>query len=208
MWFQAMAIAPVAAGAAIGTTWPTPDGRSSATSRAIIPPSEPPVTTAQRSMPRASARAHSARASSRAVIAGNDGPHGAAGGGILERRPGRAVVAAEEVRAQDADDVRVEREPGADEGRPPVAGRVGRPGERVDDEHLRRVRAGPVVAVGDREWQGRAAGLEGEPPEVGMDHPPGPERGPGVRRFRDLGRHGPGLRPRRARAGPTGRSRR
>ena len=57
--------------------------------------------------------------------------------------------------------------PGADERRPPVAGRVGRPGERMDHEDLRRVRAGAVVAIGEGDGQARAAGLELERPEVG-----------------------------------------
>ena len=82
MWFQAIAIAPVAAGAATGTTWPMPSGRSSATSRAIIPPNEPPVTRAKRPMPRASASRHSARASSRAEMAGKDGPRGTVAGSM------------------------------------------------------------------------------------------------------------------------------
>ena len=54
-------------GAAIGSRWSTASGRASATSWAIIPPSDPPVTSTNRSMSSRSASAHRARASSRAV---------------------------------------------------------------------------------------------------------------------------------------------
>ena len=82
MWFQATAIGPVAAGAAIGSTCPTASGRASATSSATIPPSEPPVTSASRSMPSASSSAHRARAWSRVEIGRERGavrPAGRAG---------------------------------------------------------------------------------------------------------------------------------
>ena len=99
MWFHAIAIGPVAAGAAIGSRWSTASGRSSATSWAIIPPREPPVTSTKRSMPSRSASAHSARASSRAVGWGSSHPTAGRSTGP-RRRAGGAVAPAEEVRAQ------------------------------------------------------------------------------------------------------------
>ncbi len=157
MWFQAMASAPVAAGAAIGMTWSTARGRSSATSRVIIPPRRPAGD--EREPPDAQAVGEGPDGAG--LVAGRGlGEGGAprlAGGGVDGGRPGGPVAAAEQVGAQDADPVGVEGPPGPDERRPPVAGGVGRAGERVDDQHLRRVRPGAVVPVGEGHGQGGAA---------------------------------------------------
>ena len=48
------------------------------------------------------------------------------------------------------------------------------------DQHLRRVRPGAVVPVGEGDGQGRA-GLEAQVPEVGALQPPGPEGEPSGR---------------------------
>ena len=74
--FQAMAMGPVAAGAAMGATRSVRSGRRRATSSATMPPSEPPVTRAMRSMPSSSASCHRARAWSRVVTSGKRPPHG------------------------------------------------------------------------------------------------------------------------------------
>ena len=85
--FQAMAIGPVAAGAAIGMTcrdrpWPL-EGHL----ERHHPPSEPPVTSASRSIPRASRSAHCARAWSRVVTSGNAEPYGRPVAGSSELGP-------------------------------------------------------------------------------------------------------------------------
>ncbi len=100
------------------------------------------------------------------------------GHGVDRGRPGGSVAAAQQVRAQHADPRRVESPAGPDERRPPVTRGVRGSGERVDDQHLRRVRPRPVVPVGDGQGQ-RGAALQGEGPEVGGLEPPGPEGEPG-----------------------------
>ena len=76
-WFQATAIGPVAAGAAIGMTWRTAAGRASATSSATIPPSEPPTTSSSRSMPSASSKSPlGAGLVARRDLAGRRAPYG------------------------------------------------------------------------------------------------------------------------------------
>ena len=104
-----------------------------------------------RSMPSASRSRHWARAWSRVVTSGNVAPYGRPVARIARRRAGGAVAAAEQVRAQDADAVGVERPTRPDQRLPPVAGRVGRAGQRVDDERPAAPSAGAraVVAVGD-----------------------------------------------------------
>ena len=105
-----------------------------------------------------------------------------AGCRIRAARSGRAVAAAEQVRAQDADPVRVECQARSDEGRPPVARGVRGSREGVDDEDLRRVRrTGAVVAVGDAQRGEPRPGDELERPEVAPHDPPRPERGDGRR---------------------------
>ena len=156
----------------------TPAARA-ATSSATIPPSEPPATSASRSMPERVERAATGHAPGRAVeTAGNAAPYGRPVGGSSRRRAGRAVAAAEQVGAQDADPIGVERPPGPDERRPPVAGRVGRAGEGVDDERpAARRRARAVVAVGDGQLGQRRARRRGgtAPSRRGLE-PAGPER--------------------------------
>ena len=150
MWFQATAIGPVAAGAAIGMTVRTASGRVSATSSATMPPSEPPTTRSSRvDAERVEEPPLGAR-----LVAGRDRRERRAvrppGPRVGRGRAGRAVAAAEQVGAQDAEPVRVERPARPDERLPPVAGRVGRAGQGVDDEDLRRVRRAPGRRAGRR----------------------------------------------------------
>ena len=117
--------------------------------------------------PSASSRRHWARAWSRVVTAGNAAPYGRPVARVDRGRAGRPVAAAEQVGAQDADPVRVERPARADERRPPVAGGVGRAGQGVDDEDLRRVARGrTVVAVGDGQLGQRLPVVQLERPEL------------------------------------------
>ena len=117
-----------------------------------MPPSEPPSrrAPARRSRARRAAR-HWASAWSTTRDRRERRAVRPAGPRMERGRPGRAVATAEQVGAQDADPLGVERPALADERLPPVAGRIGRPGERVDDEDLRRL-AGrrAVVPVGRR----------------------------------------------------------
>ena len=87
MWFQPIAMAPIAAGAPRTVTWPTAEGRASATSWATIPPSEPPATSANRSIPRRSARAQVRAAWSRAVGCGKPAPYGTPVAGSIDLGP-------------------------------------------------------------------------------------------------------------------------
>ena len=137
---QAIAIAPVAAGAATGTTWPMPSGRSSATSRAISRPAS------RRSRGR-SVRSEGVRRSRHSAeprrvprCREGTGPRGADrrvdGGG-----PRGPVEAADEVGAQHADLVPVEGRPGPMRASHQSPAASADPGEGVDDEHLWRVDA-------------------------------------------------------------------
>ena len=152
MPFQAIASAPVAAGAAIGRTVPTAvrplegdlEGHHPA-ERAAGDEGEAPDPQRVEERPLGPG-----------LVARGDGregrPVGLPGPRVDIGRPGRAVAAAEQVGAEDADPGRVEGPPRPDERRPPVAGRVGAAGEGVDDEDLGRL-GGPraVVAIGDAE---------------------------------------------------------
>ena len=71
------------------------------------------------------------------------------------RRAGRAVAAAEQVRAEDAEPIRVQRSARTDERLPPVAGCVRRAGQGMDDDDLRR-RPRSAVRRGDRRRPGPA----------------------------------------------------
>ncbi len=73
------------------------------------------------------------------------------GGGPGRPRPRRSIAAPEQVGAQHAHAVGVEGAAGTDEGSPPVAGGVGRAGQRMDHEHLWRGRGCPVVPEGHDE---------------------------------------------------------
>ena len=155
-------------------------GRSSATSSAIIPPSEPPVTSANGSMPSASASAHSARASSR----------GGDGGERARRRAGRSPG-----RSTWGPSTRSGRRAGSRTGRRPASVSSARPGPMSGAHQSPAASAdpvsawttrtcgasgpGPVVAVGEREGQARAAGLEGRPPRSAASIRPAPSERPG-----------------------------
>ena len=179
MWFQAMAIGPVAAGAAIGMTCATPSGRARATSSATMPPSDPPRTRSSRSMPSASSRRHCARAWSR----GRDGREArrrTAAPVAGRRTSGRSCRSGRRAgwRTGRRYAVRVERAARADERLPPVAGRVGRAGQRVDDQDLRR-RPGrrAVVAIRDDQLRQHVAGVGSNGPSSTRLEPAGPRRG-------------------------------
>jgi hypothetical protein len=166
MRFQAIASDPVAAGAAIGRPFEGhfqrhhPAQRSAGDECQLADPEsveEAPL--------------------GAGLVARRDGREGRT---VLETRvrvPGRwsrgAVAAAEQVGAQDAEPVRVERPAGADEGRPPITGRIGGTGERMDDEDLgRHRRTRPIVAIGHGERGERLARFEVEGPERhGFDAP-------------------------------------
>ena len=79
---------------------------------------------------RSSARCVSAR--SRIVNSGKSSPYALARRGVGRARPGRALAAAEEVRADDVEAVGVDRLAGPDQRVPPVAG-LGVAGQRVAD---------------------------------------------------------------------------
>ena len=123
-----------------------------------MPPSDPPTTSSTSRMSRASSNAHWAaawsacrdRREARAVRT-------AAAARSDRGRARRAVAAAQEVGAEHADPVGVERSAGADERLPPVAGRIGRTREGVDDDDLWRLAGGrAVMAVRDDqlgEWR-------------------------------------------------------
>ena len=185
--------APVAAGAAIGSTWPTRVGprqrdleRDHAAERAAGDERQP--VDAERVE-----RAATARAPGRASRpAGTSAPYGRPGRRVERRRAGRAVAAAEQVGAQDADPVRVERAARPDERLPPVAGRVGRAGQRVDDERPAAPSAGPGRRAGTRR-SARArtvAVSSANGPSAADSSRPGPrsgDRAPRVRVARALG---------------------
>ena len=153
-------------------------GRSSATSRATMPPSEPPVTRAISSTPSSSRRRHWARAWSTRRDGGKARAVRPAGSGIERGRSGGPVAAAEQVGADDARPLGVERAALADQRLPPVAGRVGRTGQRVDHEDLRRgVGRRAVVPVGDDQVRQRRPAFEREwPQRHGLDGRPVPGR--------------------------------
>ena len=91
-----------------------------------MPPRDPPATSAKRPMPSRSARAHSDPGLVARGRLREGGPVRLAGRGVDGRRAGGPVAAAEEVGAQDADPVGVERPAGADE-RVPTSRRRRRP---------------------------------------------------------------------------------
>ena len=97
---------------------------------------------------------------------------------VDRRRPGRPVAAAEQVGCEDADPVGVERPARTDEGLPPVAGRVGRPGQRVDDHDLRRCARGAD----------RHAGMRRSAREASSRRPARTDRAPPIRdaRYRSV----------------------
>ena len=85
-------------------------------------------------------------------------PVALAGRGVRRRRAGRALAAAEDVRADDVEAVGVDGLAGADQRVPPV-GRLGVAGQRVADVD-RGVRGIAVGRVGDLERRDVRAGLE------------------------------------------------
>ena len=105
---------------------------------------------------RSSARCTSAR--SRTVNSGKSSAVRLARRGVDRRRPGRALAAAEQVRADDVEAIGVDRLARADQRVPPDRG-LGVAGQRVADvdDRVRRV---AVAGVGDLERRERRAGLE------------------------------------------------
>ena len=97
--------------------------------------------------------------------------------GSMRGGAGRAVAAAEQVGAQHADPVRVQRAARADERRPPVAGRIGRAGQGVDDDDLRRhPRGRAVMPVGDGQLRRASAVIEPNGPRSTDSRRPVPGR--------------------------------
>ena len=90
------------------------------------------------------------RAWSRVVTAGKSRAVRPAGRRVEGVRTGCAVPAAEQVRAQHAVACRVERSTLADQWLPPVTGRIGRTGQGVDDDDLRRRPPGRARRGGTR----------------------------------------------------------
>ena len=116
-----------------------------------MPPSEPPMTSATLVDAEGVEQAPQVAAAwSRVETAGKVVPIWRAGPRVDGGRTGRAVPATEQVGAQDADAVRVERPARPDEWLPPVAGRVGRAGQGVDDHDLRRRPRAPGRRAGTR----------------------------------------------------------
>ena len=142
-------------------------------SSTCMPPIEPPITLNHAGTPRCVAKRAWARTMSRMVTTGKRGPVLGAGRRVDRGRAGRALAAADHVRAHDEVAVGVERHPRADHALPPSARGMPRPdgtgdvavaGPGVADEDGVGARAveRPPGLVGDGHVAQRAPAFEGE----------------------------------------------
>ena len=129
---------------------------------------------------------------------GSAAPYGRPRPRVERGRAGRAIAAAEQVRGDDADALGVERPARPDERRPPVAGRVGRPGQGMDDErpaaprpaadrHAGRRRSAPAGSSRRRARTDPARSTRGGPSRSEDGPPRSPVGPPHGRPLRTIG---------------------